>query len=211
MLLQAITIRDQRYAPGLHRRWTSSSATSSPAAPCLRSSAMLQVISTGTDMNLLHLEDFGPHYARTLRLGTTTCATPASTWSSSATTTHFFRSGSSTCATARAASSNAPSAPPSCCWPSPARARRRCSATSAPEPTPLSLHGEALRHAEPRRPCSPLPARCFSTPCCSRSAGSPASSAPGTPWLLAVALACLVAHFLWVGQLAHRGPPGGQR
>jgi cyclopropane-fatty-acyl-phospholipid synthase len=29
---------------------------------------MLQIVSRDTDMNLLHMEDFGLHYARTLRL-----------------------------------------------------------------------------------------------------------------------------------------------
>jgi cyclopropane-fatty-acyl-phospholipid synthase len=46
---------------------TSSSVTSFPAAPC-PACRMLEIVSRDTDMNLLHMEDFGLHYAKTLRL-----------------------------------------------------------------------------------------------------------------------------------------------
>ncbi|MET0776249.1 MAG: cyclopropane-fatty-acyl-phospholipid synthase family protein [Pseudomonas mandelii] len=67
MLLQAITIREQRYeqAKGsvdFIQRYIFPGG----ALPCVQK--MLEVISRDTDMNLLHMEDFGLHYARTLRL-----------------------------------------------------------------------------------------------------------------------------------------------
>ncbi|TBN49553.1 cyclopropane-fatty-acyl-phospholipid synthase family protein [Pseudomonas sp. BGI-2] len=67
MLLQAITIREQRYerAKGsvdFIQRYIFPGG----ALPCVQK--MLEIISRDTDMNLLHMEDFGLHYARTLRL-----------------------------------------------------------------------------------------------------------------------------------------------
>ncbi|WP_219094350.1 cyclopropane-fatty-acyl-phospholipid synthase family protein [Pseudomonas sp. UMAB-40] len=67
MLLQAITIREQRYeqAKGsvdFIQRYIFPGG----ALPCVQK--MLEVIGRDTDMNLLHMEDFGLHYARTLRL-----------------------------------------------------------------------------------------------------------------------------------------------
>lgn len=66
MLLQAITIREQRYEQARNgvdfiQRYIS------PAVPC-PVQKMLEIVSRDTDMNLLHMEDFGLHYARTLRL-----------------------------------------------------------------------------------------------------------------------------------------------
>ncbi|MCK9813282.1 cyclopropane-fatty-acyl-phospholipid synthase family protein [Pseudomonas sp. MAFF 302046] len=67
MLLQAITIRDQRYeqaknAVDFIQRYIFPGG----ALPSVHK--MLEVVSRDTDMNLLHMEDFGLHYARTLRL-----------------------------------------------------------------------------------------------------------------------------------------------
>ncbi len=67
MLLQAITIRDQRYEQAKNgvdfiQRYIFPGG----ALPCVQK--MLEVVSRETDMNLLHMEDFGLHYARTLRL-----------------------------------------------------------------------------------------------------------------------------------------------
>ncbi len=66
MLLQAITIRDQRYEKA--RRsvdFIQRHVFPGGALPSLQ--RMLDVLSRDTQMNLLHMEDFGPHYARTLR------------------------------------------------------------------------------------------------------------------------------------------------
>ncbi|PCR93271.1 SAM-dependent methyltransferase [Pseudomonas fluorescens] len=67
MLLQAITIRDQRYEQAKRgvdfiQRYIFPGG----ALPCVQK--MLEIVSRDTDMNLLHMEDFGLHYARTLRL-----------------------------------------------------------------------------------------------------------------------------------------------
>ncbi|MBV4477234.1 cyclopropane-fatty-acyl-phospholipid synthase family protein [Pseudomonas sp. B2M1-30] len=67
MLLQAITIRDQRYEQA--RRgvdFIQRYIFPGGALPCMQK--MLEIVSRDTDMNLLHMEDFGLHYARTLRL-----------------------------------------------------------------------------------------------------------------------------------------------
>lgn len=67
MLLQAITIREQRYEQARNgvdfiQRYIFPGG----ALPCVQK--MLEIVSRDTDMNLLHMEDFGLHYARTLRL-----------------------------------------------------------------------------------------------------------------------------------------------
>lgn len=67
MLLQAITMRDQRYAQAkgsvdFIQRYIF------PGGALPSVSSMLETISRDTDMNLHHMEDFGLHYARTLRL-----------------------------------------------------------------------------------------------------------------------------------------------
>ena len=67
MLLQAITIREQRYEQAKRgvdfiQRYIFPGG----ALPSLQK--MLEIVSRETDMNLLHMEDFGLHYARTLRL-----------------------------------------------------------------------------------------------------------------------------------------------
>ena len=67
MLLQAITIRDQRYVQAkgsvdFIQRYIF------PGGALPSVNRMLQVISDETDMNLHHMEDFGLHYARTLQL-----------------------------------------------------------------------------------------------------------------------------------------------
>jgi cyclopropane-fatty-acyl-phospholipid synthase len=67
MLLQAITIRDQRYAQAKKsvdfiQRYIF------PGGALPSVSSMLHSITRDTDFNLHHMEDFGLHYARTLRL-----------------------------------------------------------------------------------------------------------------------------------------------
>jgi cyclopropane-fatty-acyl-phospholipid synthase len=67
MLIQAITIREQRYEQAKRgvdfiQRYIFPGG----ALPCVQK--MLEVVSRHTDMNLLHMEDFGLHYAKTLRL-----------------------------------------------------------------------------------------------------------------------------------------------
>ncbi|EPL08569.1 cyclopropane-fatty-acyl-phospholipid synthase family protein [Pseudomonas sp. CF161] len=67
MLLQAITIRDQRYEQAKnHVDFIQRYIFPGGALPCVQK--MLEIVSRDTDMNLLHMEDFGLHYARTLRL-----------------------------------------------------------------------------------------------------------------------------------------------
>ncbi|POF40565.1 SAM-dependent methyltransferase [Pseudomonas laurylsulfativorans] len=67
MLLQAITIREQRYEQA--RRsvdFIQRYIFPGGALPCVQK--ILETVSRDTDMNMLHMEDFGLHYARTLRL-----------------------------------------------------------------------------------------------------------------------------------------------
>lgn len=67
MLIQAITIRDQRYDQA--RRgvdFIQRHIFPGGALPSVQ--RMLEVVGKDTDMNLVHMEDFGEHYARTLRL-----------------------------------------------------------------------------------------------------------------------------------------------
>jgi cyclopropane-fatty-acyl-phospholipid synthase len=67
MLLQAITIRDQRYEQAKHSvDFIQRYIFPGGALPSLHK--MLEIITAKTDMNLHHMEDFGQHYARTLRL-----------------------------------------------------------------------------------------------------------------------------------------------
>ena len=67
MLLQAITIRDQRYEQAKRSvDFIQRYIFPGGALPSL--TTLLNVATAHTDMNLLHMEDFGPHYARTLRL-----------------------------------------------------------------------------------------------------------------------------------------------
>ena len=67
MLLQAITIREQRYEQAKSSvDFIQRYIFPGGALPCVQK--MLQIVSRDTDMNLLHMEDFGLHYARTLRL-----------------------------------------------------------------------------------------------------------------------------------------------
>ncbi|EJN34771.1 methyltransferase, cyclopropane fatty acid synthase [Pseudomonas sp. GM78] len=67
MLLQVITIRDQRYEQAKKtvdfiQRYIF------PGGALPSVSTLLHTISRDTDLNLHHMEDFGLHYARTLRL-----------------------------------------------------------------------------------------------------------------------------------------------
>ncbi|WP_150303646.1 SAM-dependent methyltransferase [Pseudomonas saliphila] len=67
MLLQAITIKDQRYEQAKKsvdfiQRYIF------PGGALPSVSTMLEIVNRDTDMNLHHMEDFGLHYARTLRL-----------------------------------------------------------------------------------------------------------------------------------------------
>lgn len=67
MLLQAITIREQRFEQAKRSvDFIQRYIFPGGALPCVQN--MLQIVSRDTDMNLLHMEDFGLHYARTLRL-----------------------------------------------------------------------------------------------------------------------------------------------
>lgn len=67
MLLQAITIREQRYAQAV-RNVDFIQRYIFPGGALPSVARMLDIVGRDTDMNLLHLEDFGLHYARTLRL-----------------------------------------------------------------------------------------------------------------------------------------------
>lgn len=67
MLIQAITIREQRYEQACRNvDFIQRYIFPGGALPSVQK--MLDVVSRNTDMNLLHMEDFGLHYARTLRL-----------------------------------------------------------------------------------------------------------------------------------------------
>ena len=66
MLLQAITITDQRYASAKHsvdfiQRYIF------PGCTIPSVTAMLDSITRASDLKLSHLKDIGPHYATTLR------------------------------------------------------------------------------------------------------------------------------------------------
>lgn len=67
MLLQAITIRDQRYEQA-KRSVDFIQRYIFPGGALPSVNKMLAIVSRDTDLNLHHLEDFGLHYARTLRL-----------------------------------------------------------------------------------------------------------------------------------------------
>ena len=67
MLLQAITIRDQRYEQAKNSvDFIQRYIFPGGALPSMQK--MLEIIGSQTDMSLQHMEDFGQHYARTLRL-----------------------------------------------------------------------------------------------------------------------------------------------
>lgn len=67
MLLQAITIREQRYEQAKSSvDFIQRYIFPGGALPSVHK--MLEIVGRDTDMNLLHMEDFGLHYARTLRL-----------------------------------------------------------------------------------------------------------------------------------------------
>ena len=65
MLLQAITIQDQLYKRAL-RSVDYIQRFIFPGSFIPSVTAMLRAISSATDLKLFHLEDIGPHYARTL-------------------------------------------------------------------------------------------------------------------------------------------------
>jgi cyclopropane-fatty-acyl-phospholipid synthase len=67
MLLQAITIREQRYEQA-RRNVDFIQRYIFPGGALPSVQKMLEIVGRDTDMNLLHMEDFGLHYARTLRL-----------------------------------------------------------------------------------------------------------------------------------------------
>lgn len=67
MLLQAITIRDQRYEQA-RRSVDFIQRYIFPGGALPSLTRMLEIASRDTDLNVHHLEDFGLHYARTLRL-----------------------------------------------------------------------------------------------------------------------------------------------
>ncbi|MBW0235513.1 cyclopropane-fatty-acyl-phospholipid synthase family protein [Pseudomonas sp. D1HM] len=67
MLLQAITIRDQRYEQARSSvDFIQRYIFPGGALPSVQK--MLEIVGKDTDMSLMHMEDFGLHYARTLRL-----------------------------------------------------------------------------------------------------------------------------------------------
>jgi len=66
MLLQAITIRDQFYEQA-RRSVDFIKRFIFPGSFIPSISVLLQSVARATDMKLLHLEDIGPHYARTLK------------------------------------------------------------------------------------------------------------------------------------------------
>ncbi|WP_249677584.1 SAM-dependent methyltransferase [Pseudomonas abieticivorans] len=67
MLLQAITIREQRYEQAKNNvDFIQRYIFPGGALPSVQK--MLQIVGRDTDMNMLHMEDFGLHYARTLHL-----------------------------------------------------------------------------------------------------------------------------------------------
>ena len=67
MLLQAITIADQRYRQAL-RTVDFIKRHIFPGSFIPSVSAMTDSIARSSDMRLYHMEDIGPHYATTLRL-----------------------------------------------------------------------------------------------------------------------------------------------
>ncbi len=67
MLLQTITIRDQRYEQA-RRSVDFIQRYIFPGGALPSLTRMLHIVSCDTDMNLMHMEDFGLHYARTLRM-----------------------------------------------------------------------------------------------------------------------------------------------
>ena len=67
MLLQAITICDQMYESQI-RSVDFIKRFIFPGGDILSVQAMIDSIARVTDMKLFHLEDIGPHYARTLKL-----------------------------------------------------------------------------------------------------------------------------------------------
>jgi cyclopropane-fatty-acyl-phospholipid synthase len=67
MLLQAITIRDQRYESAKKTvDFIQRYIFPGGALPSIQ--VMLNLVSNHTDMNLIQQEDFGAHYARTLNM-----------------------------------------------------------------------------------------------------------------------------------------------
>ncbi len=67
MLLQAITIREQRYEQA-KRSVDFIQRYIFPGGALPSVTRMLQIVGDDTDMNLMHMEDFGLHYARTLHM-----------------------------------------------------------------------------------------------------------------------------------------------
>lgn len=66
MLIQGITMPDQRYAQYL-RSSDFIRKHVFPGSCCPSISAMLNAVATASDLKLVHLEDIGPHYATTLQ------------------------------------------------------------------------------------------------------------------------------------------------
>jgi cyclopropane-fatty-acyl-phospholipid synthase len=103
MLLQAITIREQRYEQAKNSvDFIQRYIFPGGALPCVQK--MLQIVSRDTDMNLLHMEDFGLHYARTLRLWHENFRRAHGRLTNWVTTIISCGCGSFTCATAKAVS-----------------------------------------------------------------------------------------------------------
>jgi cyclopropane-fatty-acyl-phospholipid synthase len=138
MLLQAITIRDQRYAQA-RRSVDFIQRYIFPGGALPSLSVLLDTASRQTALNLLHMEDFGQDYARTLRHWRDNLRLARGALRKWATTTPSSACGSSTCATARAVSRSAPSVWRNCSGPHPRHAGHRC---RAPEHAPRLAAGQ---------------------------------------------------------------------
>lgn len=114
LLLQAITIRDQRYAQA-RRSVDFIQRYIFPGGALPSLSVLLDTASRHTALNLVHMEDFGQDYALTLQHWRENLRLARTALTDLATTTCSSACGSSTCVTARAVSRNAPSALPTCC------------------------------------------------------------------------------------------------
>src|SRR5690554_1682662 len=144
-MLQAITIRDQRFEAA-KREMDFIKRYIFPGGFLPSHRALLDGMARRTSLNVLALDEIGPPTRAPCASGATASRPTWSGCASSATTSASSACGATTSATARGASWSAPSAPATCCWPSPGRDRH---------PRPAGSDGD---------PCSP--------PCVSPAAAS---------------------------------------
>jgi cyclopropane-fatty-acyl-phospholipid synthase len=148
MLLQAITIREQRYEQAKNSvDFIQRYIFPGGALPCVQK--MLQIVSRDTDMNLLHMEDFGLHYARTLRLWHENFRRAHGRLSELGYDDYFLRLWEFYLCYCEGGFWSAPSAPRNCCWPSrrPSGAAARALRCLSEWPTPRCFSRLAgLRH-----------------------------------------------------------------